>query len=123
MLSSTLHQGIQMHKKYWKPLLSLAATLSISALNMPFAKAGGWTFNITNSGQSTIMRVEASEDGETWGAFTGSEIQPGDTEKMEWSSSTDGSNCVWQVRAVYEDATSEPASFDFCKKPHIEFSN
>ncbi len=112
--------NIQMYKKYWKPLLSLlTATVSISALNMPFAQAAGDTFTVTNSSKSTIVRVEVSEDGSTWGRFAGSQIESGETKKLGWG--IDSSNCVWQVRAVYEDGPSEPTSFDFCKDPNIEF--
>ena len=112
-----------MNRKYADSLLSLMGAVSLVLLNTPFAQAANWTFQVTNSGKFPILSVEASEDGTTWGQFVGSAIQPGTTETMEWSSATDDSNCVWQVRAVYEEGRSEPASFDFCKQPTLEFSN
>ncbi|XGV99607.1 MAG: hypothetical protein ACAF41_11795 [Leptolyngbya sp. BL-A-14] len=108
-------------KLYWKPCLSLLTILALTALHTSAQAA--WTFKVTNSGNSSIEHVEASEDGTTWGEFTGSAIAPGETGTMEWAPATDDSNCVWQVRAVYADGVSAPASFDFCKEPHLEFSN
>ena len=94
-----------------------------SALTMSLPVRAAWTFKVTNSGKSTIEHVEASEAGESWGEFTGSSIEPGATETMEWAPATDDSNCAWKVRAVYKDGPSEPATFDFCKEPHLEFTN
>jgi P pilus assembly chaperone PapD len=110
-----------MLKNGWKPSLGFVMLLSLSTLNL--AAQAAWTFKVTNNGKSPIERVEASEDGKTWGAFSGSTIAPGETATMEWAPSTDNSNCVWQVRAIYADGASEPASFDFCKQPHLEFTN
>src|SRR5579883_179584 len=99
-----------MLKYVWQPCLGLFTVLSLAALNLPAQAA--WTFKVTNNGKSTIERVEASEDGQTWGEFTGSAIEPGATETMEWAPATDNSNCEWQVRAVYADGVSAPATFD-----------
>ncbi len=105
----------------WKPCLGFFTVLSLAALNLPAQAA--WTFKVTNNGKSPIEHVEASEDGQTWGEFTGSAIAPGETGTMEWAPATDNSNCEWHVRAVYADGASAPATFDFCKEPHLEFSN
>jgi len=111
-----------MLKKYCLPLLSLAATLSISALIMPFAQAAGNTFTVTNNSKSNVVRVDVSEDGSNWLDFEGSQLKPGETKELDWG--INSSNCIWQARANFEDGTiSEPKSFDFCKDPNLVINN
>lgn len=114
---------MNLNYSYRKPLIGLVSAVSVFVLNMPFAHASGWTFQVTNSGSTPLLKVEASEDGETWGEFKGSSIDPGETATMEWAPATDDSNCVWQVRGVYADGSSEAAEFDFCSEPDLEFTN
>lgn len=89
------------------------------------ALAQAYSFDITNNASQAITAIEVSEDGESWGAFSGNTIKPGTTVTAEWDSSTDDSGCEWQLRAKYADGSeSEPASFDFCEKDlQVEFSD
>ncbi|MEB3337173.1 MAG: hypothetical protein VKJ46_06920 [Leptolyngbyaceae bacterium] len=112
-----------MQKNLQRIFVGLAAVVSASAFNVSFAKANGWTFTVTNSGDSKIQRIEVSEDGREWGVFEDSSINPGKTSTFEWDASTNNSGCVWQIRAVYKDGPSEPAAFNFCKETELEFDN
>jgi hypothetical protein len=108
----------------WKPVAGLVAAVSISIVNVPLAKASGWTFKVSNSGKLTIVRIEAAPVGTSdWGEFTDSDLNPGQTVTLEWAPSTDSSDCSWQLRAVYADGPSEPETFDFCEKTDLEFTN
>ena len=102
-------------------------TKTLLALAM-FACIGGanaYEFNITNSTESKITGVEASEDGKTWGKFDmGAGLAAGESTTITWDASTDDSGCEWQVKASYADGSvSLPAKFDFCKDDiEIEFT-
>ena len=102
-------------------------TKTVLALAM-FACIGGanaYEFNITNSTESKITGVEASEDGKTWGKFDmGAGLAAGESTTITWDASTDDSGCEWQVKASYADGSvSLPAKFDFCKDDiEIEFT-
>ncbi len=113
---------MDINKNFRNPLLSLISMASVFALNMPFAEAAGWTFKVTNSGKSAISKIEASEDGKSWGPFGDSSLKPGETTTFEWAPSTDNSGCTWKLRAIYADGPSDAASFDFCKETDIEFN-
>jgi hypothetical protein len=113
-----------MLRKNWKPLMALFIGLVVPIMNVPSALADSWTFTVTNSGRSKILRIEAAESGtNNWGPFTTSAINPGQTVTLEWDSSTDNSSCNWKVRAIYADGPSESSAFDFCKSTEIEFDN
>ena len=94
-------------------------TKTLIALAM-FACIGGanaYEFSITNSTESKITAVQASEDGKTWGAFDmGAGLPAGENTTITWDSSTDSSGCDWLVKASYADGSeSLPAKFDFCE--------
>jgi hypothetical protein len=114
-----------MISKKLKLAMGLVAGLVIPVLNVPSALANGWEFSVTNSGSSVISRIEAAEKGsKRWLPFTESDIRPGETITLEWDSSTNDSDCVWKLRAVYADGSvSKSAAFDFCKETNLEFDN
>ena len=86
--------------------------------------AVAYSFDITNHTANTIVSLEVSEDGESWGAFSDQAIKPDTTVTATWDPGTDAANCEWQVRAKYDDGTeSEPGAFDVCADDlEIEFN-
>lgn len=99
--------------------------LALTLLALP-AVSQAYSFNIINSSSSKITQLEVSEDGKEWGYFDiGPGIPAGETVEATWDSSTDDSNCEWQVRANFADGSkSPPTSFDFCEEDlEVEFSD
>jgi hypothetical protein len=105
-----------------KTTTTLFAALLVLA---SIGSAAAYDFNITNSTKSKITKVEATEDGKTWGQFdVGKGLAPGASMKITWSEQTDNSGCEWKVKATFADGSeSEPETFDFCEEDlEIEFS-
>jgi hypothetical protein len=94
--------------------LVLAAALAVLSTSA-FAE---YSFTVANNTESSIVGIEASEDGASWGQFdVGEGIVSGEASKLVWDASTDGGNCEWQFRATFADGSvSEPVAFDFCEE-------
>jgi hypothetical protein len=78
----------------------------------------GYTFKVHNKTENKIVKLMASEDGETYGNFDiGDGIDSGETSTLEWDKSTDDGNCEWYFKARLDDGEeTEPVEFDFCEK-------
>jgi hypothetical protein len=88
------------------------------------AFAEEYSFTVTNNTDTKITKILASEDGEEYGFFNiGNGINPGNTVKLVWDSSTAGEGCEQFFKAVFSNGEeSEPQSFDFCEEEvAIEF--
>lgn len=99
-------------------LLTALAMLSGSA----FAE---YSFNLSNNTDSKIVKIEVTDDGETWGRFDiGSGIAAGTASKLVWDASTDDGACEWTFRATFADGSeSEDVDFDFCEEDlELEFN-
>ena len=81
------------------------------------AHAEEYSFSIHNNSGSKIVRVQVSEDGNSWGDFNiGSGIAAGATSELIWDQSTNDGGCEWLFAATFADgSTSDPESFDFCE--------
>lgn len=95
-------------------------SLLCAVVVLPATSAGAaaeWHFKVANSTESTITRLEVSEDRKQWSAFdVGSGIRPGRTETLVWDSSTDDEGCEQWIRAKFSDGSTSPASRqDFCQ--------
>ncbi|MCB1147988.1 MAG: hypothetical protein KDK38_14405 [Leptospiraceae bacterium] len=99
-------------------------SLSLLAFSAGLLFADGSEFTVTNNSDSKIVKLLAKEAGKSqWGSFNiGGGIAPGKSIKIEWSESTDGTDCEWSLIAHFADGSkSDAASFDFCENPEIEF--
>lgn len=99
--------------------------LALSLLALP-AVGQAYSFQIANNSSSKLTKLEVSEDGKEWSYFDiGSGVPANSTADATWDSSTDDSNCEWQVRASFADGTSSaPTTFDFCEEDLVvEFSD
>lgn len=76
-----------------------------------------YKFDVHNNSDQNIVKIEASEDGITWGEFdVGEGIASGETSTLVWDASTDEGNCEWQFRATFQEGYVSPAStLDFCE--------
>lgn len=76
-----------------------------------------YSFEVTNSTKSKVVKLEVSEDGKEWGKFDiGSGIAPGETATLTWDQSTDDEECKQKIKATYADqAKTEVSEFDFCE--------
>ncbi|HET8940773.1 MAG TPA: hypothetical protein VFN13_02135 [Rudaea sp.] len=94
----------------------ILACLPISLLALSANAASNWHFVVKNKTESTIIKLEVSQNKHTWGNFDiGEGIEPGERATMEWDSSTDGEKCHQWIRAKFDDGTwSEPVKEDFC---------
>lgn len=114
-----------------KQLLKLSGFLAlfISFASVPLHRAAAaddeYSFKVTNTTDTKITKLLASEDGEKYGNFelTREGIAPGKTIKMNWDKSTNKSGCKWYLKAVFSDGSeSEAKKFDFCEEDlEIEF--
>ena len=97
----------------------LACAVTLMSLGGASAdNTSNYKFKVHNKTESPIVRLLASEDGETYRDFNiGSGIAPGATVMMEWDASTDDSNCEWYFKAKLADGEeTDPVEFDFCEK-------
>ena len=76
-----------------------------------------YKFDVHNNSDQDIVKIEASEDGTTWGEFDiGEGIPSGETSTLVWDQSTDGGNCEWEFRATFEEGfVTPPSTLDFCE--------
>ena len=76
-----------------------------------------YKFDVHNNSDQQIVKIEASEDGESWGEFDiGDGIPSGETTTLVWDQSTDESGCEWEFRATFEEGyVSPPSTLDFCE--------
>jgi hypothetical protein len=77
-----------------------------------------YKFDVTNSSKTKVVKLEASEDGKSWGAFDiGDGIAPGETAQIVWDQSTDDQECKQKIKATYADKSkTEVEEFDFCEE-------
>jgi hypothetical protein len=109
--------------------LNLAVALALSCTFLLLHRAAGadeeYSFKVTNSTDSKITRLLASEDGKEYGNFELSRegIAPGKTVKLTWDKSTNNRGCNWYLKAVFADGSeSEAKKFDFCEADlEVEF--
>ena len=95
------------------------------ALMICAGTASAYDFSVSNATSQKITRIQASEDGKTWGDFNvGDGIAAGSTTKLVWSAATENTGCEWEAKATYADGSeSESAKFNFCEDDlTIEFS-
>ena len=97
-------------------MLVLAFALMSGTLS--FAKTSDYRFKVHNNTKQAIKKIQASEDGKTWGNFDiGDGIPAGATQELVWDKSTDNSNCEWYFKALFADGDwSDAVKFDFCEK-------
>lgn len=90
---------------------------ALLALSAAPAFADDYTFQVENNSDQRIVRIEVSEDGESWGPFDiGRGIASGDTVDLVWDQSTNDSDCEWQFRATFEGGyTADSDWIDFCQ--------
>ena len=100
-----------------KVLVTVALLLGMT-LTAKIASAESYSFKLTNTTKSKMVKLLVSEDGKKWAPFDiGKGIAPGESATMEWDESTNNEGCEQKVKAVYDDKTeSEPATFDFCEE-------
>ena len=93
-----------------------AALLSL-AIALPAIAADQWHFRVTNDTATRIVKLQVSEDRQSWGDFDiGSGIGAGDTEMLVWDSSTNNEGCEQWIRAKFSDGSTSPASKkNFCE--------
>src|SRR5438309_992937 len=109
--------------------LNLVLALALIFTAVPLRYAAGadeeYSFKVTNSTDSKITRLLASEDGKEYGNFELSRegIAPGKTITLTWDKSTNSRGCNWYLKAVFADGSeSEAKKFDFCEKDlEVEF--
>jgi hypothetical protein len=96
-------------------VLASFAVTSVHAYKSPTVE---YHFKVHNTGKNTILALMASEDGKNYGKFDiGEGIEPGETTTLVWDKSTDGKNCEWWIKAVFDDGEQSPAKqFDFCEE-------
>ena len=96
---------------------TVALAFALLTLAPSIAAEGGYSFKVKNTTKEKITKLLASEDGKSYGNFDiGKGIKPGETITLEWDKKTDGSDCEWYFKAVFEDSEeSEAVKFDFCE--------
>ncbi len=100
-----------------KRTLIMCLTVTALTLFLGVAIAQGYSFGVYNNMDQPIKKLEASEDGKSWGFFDiGSGIPSGATVTLTWDESTNGGNCSQYFRVTWEGGDqSEPVEFDFCE--------
>ncbi|HEY0543895.1 MAG TPA: hypothetical protein VGC91_00750 [Pyrinomonadaceae bacterium] len=93
------------------------ASFAVTSVHAYKSHAVEYRFKVHNTGKNTILALMASEDGKNYGKFDiGDGIEPGETTTLVWDKSTDGRNCEWYIKAVFDDGEQSPAKqFDFCE--------
>jgi hypothetical protein len=92
--------------------------VSAFASLMSFAAvAQNYTFTVNNNSDTDIVRIEVSEDAESWSPFQiGGGIAAEDSAELMWDSSTDNSDCNWQFRATFRGGFVAYSDWiDFCE--------
>lgn len=94
--------------------LLLPCLLALAAL--PVA-AEDYSFVVNNNSDQRIVKIEVSEDGESWGPFAiGRGIPAEASAELVWDESTDESDCEWQFRATFEEGYVAYSDWiDFCE--------
>ena len=104
-------------KTYFIKACCLAAASALLAVAALTAAESDYQFKVKNTTKETITKLLASEDGKSYGNFDiGKGIKPGETITLAWDKKTEGSDCEWYFKAVFEDGEeSEAVKFDFCE--------
>lgn len=81
------------------------------------ALASDYTFTVENNADQRIVKIEVSEDGESWAPFDiGKGIASGQSAELVWDESTNGSDCEWQFRATFSGGDVLASDWvDFCQ--------
>lgn len=101
--------------------LLLACAISLCALP---AMAEDYTFTVSNNSDQRIVKIEVSEDGESWAPFNiGGGIPAGESAELVWDESTNDSDCEWQFRATFQEGYVAGSDWiNFCEdEVNIEF--
>jgi hypothetical protein len=102
-------------------ILSIAALflsfVTLPALNLRADEDDQYSFKVTNTTDTKITKLLASEDGKDYGNFDiGKGIKPGETVTLNWDKKTNEAGCKWYLKAVFADGSQSPAKkFDFCE--------
>ena len=104
-------------KTYFTKACSVAVAFMLIA-GAALVAADGYSFKVKNTTKQTITKLLASTDDSTYGNFDiGKGIKPGETATLVWDKKTDGTDCEWFFKAVFEDGEeSEAEKFNFCEK-------
>jgi len=91
---------------------TLLALLSFSAI------AGDYQFTVNNNSDQRIVKIEVSEDDESWAPFSiGRGIPAEKSMVLEWAESTNNSDCEWRFRATFEGGFVAYSDWiDFCQQ-------
>jgi hypothetical protein len=89
----------------------------LSFVGMVDVATAEYKFDVHNNTKDKVIKLEASEDGKTWGEFDiGDGIAPGEKAQLVWDQSTDDEECKQKIRATYADKSKTAVSeFDFCE--------
>jgi hypothetical protein len=92
------------------------SALVLGLFSLP-ALASDYTFTVENNADQRIVKIEVSEDGESWAPFDiGKGIPSGESAELVWDSSTDESDCEWQFRATFSGGDVLGSDWvDFCE--------
>lgn len=114
-------------KKLLKTFSLIATVLTLSimpSLNVMAASDDQYSFKVTNITDAKIVKLLASEDGESYLNFDiGKGIKPGETVTLNWDKKTNDAGCKWYLKAVFADGSKSKAKrFDFCEEDlELEF--
>lgn len=91
--------------------------LALGLLSLPVL-ADDYTFTVANNANQDIVKIEVSEDGESWAPFNiGSGIPSGESAELVWDESTNDSDCNWQFRATFSGGDTLASDWvDFCQE-------
>lgn len=95
----------------------LLLVTAISSLVSFAAVAQNYSFTVNNNSDTDIVKIEVSEDAESWAPFQiGRGIAAEDSAELVWDSSTDDSDCEWQFRATFRGGFVAYSDWiDFCE--------
>lgn len=105
-------------------MLRFLSAAVLAALLPAAALASDYEFTVHNNSDQDIVKIEVSEDGESWARFgIGSGIDAEDSAVLVWAEHTNNSGCDWQFRATFEEGFVAYSDFiDFCEEGvEIEF--
>ena len=93
------------------------SAIALGLFSLP-AFASDYTFTVENNADQRIVKIEVSEDGESWAPFDiGGGIPSGKSVELVWDSSTEGSDCEWQFRATFSGGDVLGSDWvDFCQE-------
>lgn len=77
-----------------------------------------YRFTVHNNSDQDIVKIEVSEDGESWGPFNiGDGIPSEGSAELVWDESTDNSGCEWLFRATFEEGyVANSDTINFCEE-------